>query len=389
MNVLKYVVISFIVIGLTSFTIKCNTVTESLTLVPKGKVTIEKSAYGTTPNGEHIDRYKLRNNNGMEVNIITFGAIITDLLVPNKKGVSDNVVLGFNTLKEYTDPNPYAGAVIGRYGNRIANGKFTIDGLEYQLTLNRPPHSLHGGEKGFNRVVWKVEEAKSGKKAALRLSYLSKDLEEGYPGNLKVYVTYILTNDNQLEVLYEASTDKKTIVNLTQHSYFNLSGDFSKNILDHEVVLNADKIVSIDESGIPTGKLVDVVNTPFDFRTPKTIGKDIEVKNVQLERGSGYDHCWVLNNTVKGKTIVASAYDKESGRFLEVFTDEPGIQMYTGNFLKGNFPMRKGGFYERRTGFCFETEHYPDSPNQKNFPTTILKPGEHYKSKTIFMFSIK
>ncbi|MGA9638931.1 aldose epimerase family protein [Flavobacterium sp.] len=393
MNVLKREVFRLVIISLTFFMVQC----KSRQAINKDilkqhlstEVTIEKVPYGMTPNGDKINSYKLKNKNGMEVGIITLGGIITDLIVPNKEGISENVVIGFNSLEEYLKPNPYVGAIIGRYGNRIANGKFSIDGNEYQLTLNRPPHSLHGGEYGFNRVVWKENEVKSGAVASLKLSYLSKDMEEGYPGNLQVFVTYTLTQENQLEVFYEATTDKKTVVNLTQHSYFNLSGDFSKTILDHEITLNSDKIVAINDNGIPTGKLEDLTHTPFDFRTPKTLGKDIEVKNEQLKRGNGYDHCWVLNNAEKGKTVTATAYDKTSGRLMEITTYEPGIQLYTGNFLKGNLPMREEGFYEHRTGFCFETQHYPDSPNQKDFPTTVLRPGENYKTKTTFKFSIK
>jgi aldose 1-epimerase len=286
-------------------------------------------------------------------------------------------------------PNPYFGALIGRFGNRIAKGKFSLDGKEYKLAINNAPNALHGGPEGFHRVVWKAEEAKSGEAAVLKLSYVSKDMEEGYPGNLQVFVTYTLTNNNELEVLYEAETDKKTVVNLTQHSYFNLSGDFSKPILDHEITLNADKLVPVDATLIPIGELEDVANTPFDFRKPKLIGKDIEVQNEQIKRGGGYDHCWVLNNPEKGKTVIAKAYHQASGRILEVTTDEPGIQLYSGNFLDGTLPMRNSGTYAHRTGFCLETQHYPDSPNQKNFPTTVLNPGENYKTKTTFKFSVK
>jgi len=355
----------------------------------KDSVTIVKSDYGTTPKGEKVDSYKLKNQNGMEVDIITFGGRITDLKVPNKDGVSENVVIGFNSLAQYEKENPFFGALIGRYGNRIAKGKFSLDGKNYQLAINNAPNALHGGPQGFFNVVWKADEAKSGNTASLKLSYLSKDGEEGYPGNLQVYVTYTLTNDNQLEVLYEATTDKKTVVNLTQHSYFNLSGDFSKTILDHEITLNADKIVPVDATLIPTGKLDDVTNTPFDFRKPKLVGKEIDAKNEQIERGKGYDHCWVLNNPEKSKTIIATAYHPASGRVLEVTTDEPGIQFYSGNFLDGTLPNPKGGTFAHRTGFCLETQHYPDSPNQKNFPTTVLNPGENYKTKTTFKFSVK
>lgn len=363
--------------------------TEKTATEGKDLVTIEKLEYGTTAKGEKVESYKLKNQNGMEVDIITFGGRITDLKVPNKEGVSENVVIGFTSLAQYEKENPFFGALIGRYGNRIAKGKFSLDGKEYQLALNNAPNALHGGPQGYFNVVWKADEVKSGETASLKLSYISKDMEEGYPGNLKVFVTYTLTNDNQLEVLYEATTDKKTVVNLTQHSYFNLSGDFTKTILDHELTLNADKLVPVDADLIPTGKLEDVAGTPFDFRTPKLIGKDINAKNDQLEKGKGYDHCWVLNNPEKGKTIIAKVYHAASGRIMEMTTDEPGIQFYSGNFLDGTLPTRDGKTYAHRTGLCLETEHYPDSPNQKNFPTTVLNPGEQYKTKTTFKFSVQ
>ncbi|MBZ4042667.1 aldose epimerase family protein [Flavobacterium hibisci] len=392
MNVLKRCAFGITIIGLTALSVQCKSdkkMESNTTQNAKDSVTIVKSDYGTTPKGEKIESYKLKNQNGMEVDIITFGGIITDLKVPNKDGVSENVVTGFNSLEQYMKPNPFFGALIGRFGNRIAKGKFTLDGKEYTLAINNAPNALHGGPEGFFRAVWKAEEAKSGESAVLKLSYLSKDMEEGYPGNLKVIVTYTLTKNNELEVLYEATTDKKTVVNLTQHTYFNLSGDFSKTILDHELTLNADKIVPVDATLIPTGELQDVTNTPFDFRKPKLIGKDIDAKDEQLIRGKGYDHCWVLNNPEKGKTVIAKAYHAASGRVLEVTTDEPGIQFYSGNFLDGTLPMRNGGTYAHRTGFCLETQHYPDSPNQKNFPTTVLNPGENYKTKTTFKFSVK
>ncbi len=352
-------------------------------------VSIEKKEYGTTPAGQKVAIYTLKNQKGMEVNIMTYGGIITSLKVPNKAGVSEDVVIGFNNLEQYTKANPYFGALIGRYGNRIAKGKFTLDGKEYSLAINNAPNALHGGPEGFHRVIWTAEEAKGGDVATLKLKYLSKDMEEGYPGNLTVFVTYTLKNDNSLDVLYEATTDKKTVLNLTQHSYFNLSADFTKPILDHQITIDADKLVPIAATLIPTGKLTDVTNTPFDFRKPKTVGKDIEAKDEQLKNGLGYDHCWVLNKQDKEDRFAASAYEPTSGRLLEVYTDQPGIQFYSGNFLDGTLPMRKGGTYARRTGFCLETQHYPDSPNQKDFPTTVLNPGEHYKTKTTFKFSVK
>ena len=352
-------------------------------------VSIEKKEYGTTPAGQKVAIYTLKNQKGMEVNIMTYGGIITSLKVPNKAGVSEDVVIGFNNLEQYTKANPYFGALIGRFGNRIAKGKFTLDGKEYSLAINNTPNALHGGPEGFHRVIWTAEEAKGGDVATLKLKYLSKDMEEGYPGNLTVFVTYTLKNDNSLDVLYEATTDKKTVLNLTQHSYFNLSADFTKPILDHEITIDADKLVPVAATLIPTGQLTDVTHTPFDFRKPKTIGKDIEAKDEQLKNGLGYDHCWVLNNQGKGDRFAASAYEPTSGRLLEVFTDQPGIQFYSGNFLDGTLPMRNGGTYAHRTGFCLETQHYPDSPNQKDFPTTVLNPGENYKTKTTFKFSVK
>lgn len=393
MNVLKRCIYGISILSLASMNVQCKSDKKSEETSKEATtaevVTIAKSTYGTTEKGEKVDSYKLTNQKGMEVNIITYGGIISSLKVPNKAGKSEEVVIGFNSLDQYMKANPYFGALIGRYGNRIAKGKFTLDGKEYSLAINNEPNALHGGPEGFHRVVWTAEEAKGGDSASLKLKYVSKDMEEGYPGNLTVFVTYTLHNDNSLDVLYEATTDKKTVVNLTQHSYFNLSSDFSKPILDHEITIDADKLVPVAATLIPTGKLTDVTNTPFDFRKPKAIGAAIEAKDEQLKNGLGYDHCWVLNNQGKGERFAASAYDATSGRLLEVYTDQPGIQFYSGNFLDGTLPMRNGGTYARRTGFCLETQHYPDSPNQKDFPTTVLNPGENYKTKTTFKFSVK
>lgn len=392
MNLLKSCVLGLAVITTAGLSVQCKgekKENQEQNVAQKDSVTIEKSAYGTTAKGEKIDSYKLKNQKGMEVDIMTYGGIITSLKVPNKAGVSEEVVIGFNNFEQYTKDNPYFGALIGRYGNRIAKGKFTLDGKEYKLATNNGKNALHGGPEGFHRRIWTVEEAKGGNAAVLKLKYISKDMEEGYPGNLTVFVTYTLNGDNSLDVQYEATTDKKTVVNLTQHSYFNLSGDFTKTILNNEITIDADKLVPVDADLIPTGKLDDVTNTPFDFRKPKAIGKDIEVTNDQLKKGLGYDHCWVLNNQDKGFRFAASAYEPTSGRLLEVYTDQPGIQLYTGNFLDGTLPTRDGKTYAHRTGLCLETQHYPDSPNQKDFPTTVLNPGENYKTKTTFKFSTK
>lgn len=350
---------------------------------------IKMLSYGILPNGQHVEQYTLENQKGMKVSIITYGGIITSIKVPDRFGKLDEVVLGFDSLEQYTKPNPYFGALIGRYGNRIAFGKFSIDNTEYSLSTNNNEHALHGGHEGFHRAVWTAIESKEDATTSiLKLKYLSQDLEEGYPGNLTVFVTYVLNENNSLEVVYEASTDKKTVINLTQHSYFNLTSDFTKSIIDHEVTINADAIIPIDATFIPTGELMDVTNTPFDFRKQKLVGRDIDSEHNQIKSGLGYDHCWVLNKKNIEYQIAATAYEPQSGRLLKVITDQPGIQFYTGNFLDSTLPQREKGVYGHRTGFCLETQHFPDSPNQINFPSTILNPGELYKTKTSFEFDV-
>ncbi|NIK91441.1 galactose mutarotase [Mangrovimonas sp. CR14] len=390
MNILKRS-IHCILVALIFITVGCkDNKTEQKTeneMEVENKSTITKTTFGQMPDSTTVDQYTLKNSNGVEMNVITYGGRITSFKFPNKQGAFENVILGFDNLEDYLGDNPFFGALIGRYGNRIANAKFTLDGSEYTLATNDGPNSLHGGVNGFDRVVWNAEPIEGGDAAVLKLTYTSKDGEEGFPGTLEVTVVYTLTNDDALEVSYEATTDKTTVVNLTQHSYFNLSGDFSKTILDHEVVLNSDAYLPVDATLIPTGEIRKVEGTPFDFRQSKVIGKEINAENEQLNLGKGYDHCWVLNG--EGMRLVASAYEANSGRFMEVYTDEPGIQFYTGNFLDGTLPMPNGGTYGHRTGFCLETQHYPDSPNQSEFPTTVLKPGETYQSKTTFKFSTK
>lgn len=349
---------------------------------------MQKEDFGTTPDGEKVEQYTLKNEKGMEVKIITYGGRITNLTAPDKNGEYKDIVLGFDSIEDYVKDNPFFGALIGRYGNRIANGKFTLDGKEYDLAKNDGPNHLHGGVRGFDKVIWTAEETPDSTNS-LKLTYTSKDMEEGYPGNLDVTVTYTLNDDNSLDVDYEATTDKKTIVNLTQHSYFNLTGDFSNKILNTVVEIDADKFIPINETLIPTGEIRDVENTPFDFREPKAIGKEIESDNQQLKRAGGYDHCWVLNDQDSGVRFASSAYDPESGRFMQVYTDEPGLQFYTGNFLDSTLPAKGGGTYAKRSGFCMETEHYPDSPNQEGFPSVVLNPGEKYSSHATFKFSVK
>ncbi|WP_179004542.1 aldose epimerase family protein [Winogradskyella forsetii] len=351
---------------------------------------IVKSEFGKTNDSTTVQQYTLKNSNGVELNVITYGGRITSLKVPNKDGKLENVVLGHDTMEGYLrDDNPFFGALIGRFGNRIAKGKFTLDGKEYNLETNDGANHLHGGVLGFDRVIWKVTPMEGKEDSALKLTYLSKDGEEGYPGNLEVTVIYTLTKDNALEVSYEATTDKTTVINLTQHAYFNLTGDFSKDILNHDVVIDADTYLPVDETLIPTGEIRKVEGTPFDFTSAKKVGKEIGSDNEQLKRGQGYDHCWVLNGEKGDMRFVASAYDESSGRFMEILSTEPAIQFYTGNFLDGTLPNPNGGTYAHRTGFCLETQHYPDSPNQEAFPTTVLHPDETYSTKTTFKFSIK
>lgn len=349
---------------------------------------ISTSDYGVTPKGDSIKKYTLTNKNGMKVEVINFGGIITSLTAPDRNGKYEDVVLGFTKPEGYFNGNPYYfGALIGRYGNRIANAKFTLEGKVYAIDKNDGPNSLHGGKEGFHTRFWNIEAVKNAKFPTLKLSYTSADGEEGYPGKLTTIVFYTLTDDNALEISYEAETDKPTVVNLTQHSYFNLSGNFTKTITDHELQINADHFLPVNETLIPTGEQKAVKGTPFDFTVSKPIGKDIGADDDQLKKGKGYDHNWILNG--KGLRSIAKVYHQGTGRLMEVFTDEPGVQFYSGNFLDGKFDTKTGGKNEFRTGFCLETQHFPDSPNQPSFPSTELKPGQKYQSKTIYKFSVK
>ncbi|WP_405398833.1 aldose epimerase family protein [Maribacter sp. Asnod2-G09] len=391
MRLVKHTILSIVSLIILIAYLSCNEKGKNNVVAKKESVMqIEKSSYGTTTNNEKVTQFKLRNIEGIDVTIITYGGIITEIITPDSEGNMKNVTLGFDSLQQYEKENPFFGALVGRYGNRIAKGKFSLEGVDYNLAMNNGENSLHGGLMGFDKVVWKVEEVKeSDLFVSLKLSYLSKDMEEGFPGNLKTTVTYTLNKDNSLDVLYEATTDKTTIVNLTQHSYFNLSGNFSELILDHEVEIDADKFVPVDPTLIPIGDLASVENSPFDFRKMRFIGDAINADNEQIKLGVGYDHCWVLNSQEKGYRFVAKAYHAESRRLMEVLTDQPGMQLYTGNFLDGTLPMPGGGTYAKRSGLCFETQHYPDSPNQPQFPSTTLEPGEKYITKTTFKFSTK
>lgn len=350
--------------------------------------TISKEAFGELPDGQQADLYTLTNANGMTVNITNYGGIITKLTAPDKNGEWADVVLGFDSLPPYLNEHPFFGALVGRYGNRIAKGKFKLNGQEYQLAINNGPNALHGGKKGFDKVLWKATEVKQDSVVGLELEYTSKDMEEGYPGNLTVKVVYTLTNDNALTIDYTATTDKATVVNLTNHSYFNLTG-LKRDILEHEVTIASDSIVPVDTTLIPTGKLRAVEGTPFDFRKPTRISAGInKTEDEQIKAGGGYDHCWVLKRSGDGLVQFATVREPESGRIMEVFTTEPAVQFYSGNFLDGSL-QGKGATYVKRFGLCLETEHYPDSPNQPQFPSTTLNPGETYKTTTKYKFSAK
>jgi aldose 1-epimerase len=341
--------------------------------------------------GKPIEVVTLKNPGGMEVKAMSYGAIITSVKVPDRAGTLADVVLGFDQPNQYwaDPPPPYFGAVVGRYGNRIASGTFTLDGKKYTLVKNNGPNHLHGGTRGFDKVLWSVATKNAPEGASAIFTYTSPDGEEGYPGTLTARVTYTLTDKNALIVDYHATTDKPTVLNLTQHSYFNLAGEGSGDILGHEVMLNADRYVPVDPTSIPTGELAPVAGTPFDFRQPTAIGARINQDHVQLKNGKGYDHNWVLNGKGPGPQLAARVTDPKSGRILEIATTEPGVQFYTGNFLDGTIKGKSGHVYGHRTGLCLETQHYPDSPNQKSFPTTVLRPGKAHESRTIFTFSAK
>jgi aldose 1-epimerase len=338
------------------------------------------------PDGAQVDVFTLTNARGVEVKAITYGGIIQSLRVPDKGGRFADIVLGFDALDGYLTDHPFFGAIIGRYGNRIGKAQFALNGQTYKLAANNGPNHLHGGTKGFDKVLWTGEAVQDKRGAAVAFSRTSPDGEEGYPGNLKVRVVYVLTDDNSLIVDYDATTDKATPVNLTQHSYFNLAGEGSGDILGHELMINADRYTAVDGTLIPTGELAPVAGTPFDFRKPVAIGARINDNHPQLANGKGYDHNWVLNRKGAGLQLAARVKEPKSGRTLEIQTTEPGIQFYAGNFLDGTLKGKGGHVYGHRTGFCLETQHYPDSPNQPKFPSTILQPGQTYKTSTVFKF---
>jgi aldose 1-epimerase len=342
--------------------------------------------FGQTPNNEAVTLYTLKNSKGMEVQIMNYGAIITKIMVPDKNKVIEDVVLGFDSVADYIKDSPYFGAVVGRYGNRIAAGKFSLDGKNYSLAAQNNGQHLHGGLKGFDKKVWKMLSQKPG---SLTLSYLSKDGEEGFPGNLEVQVTYTLTEDNAIAMDYTAKTDQATVLNICNHSYFNLTGNVKRDVLDHTIQLNAPFFIPVDKVLIPTGEVKSVKGGPFDFTSPKKIGLEINAADEQIAFGGGYDHCYAFDKAPGAYAKIAHVEEPVSGRVMEVFTTEPGVQFYTGNNLDGHLIGKYGAKYNKRTGFCLETQHYPDSPNKPNFPSTVLRPGETYTSKTVYQFSVK
>jgi aldose 1-epimerase len=356
--------------------------TDETTTTTTTKMSITEKSFGSF-NGEAVTEYTLTNANGMQVSILNYGGTVTKIITKDKEGKEGDVILGYDSLSGYLqNGNPYFGCLVGRYGNRIAKGHFTLDGTTYTLAQNNNGQSLHGGLKGYDKVMWTA--TKPAGDSSLKLTYLSKDGEEGYPGNLSIEVVYTLTADNGLKIDYAATTDKATPVNLTNHCYFNLSAGKDSTILDHELMLRANKYTEVDTVLIPTGKLPDVKGTPMDFTTAKKIGKDIAAVE------GGYDHNWVINRNGTGLESVATLYHPASGRFMEVFTTEPGIQFYSGNFLDGTLANTKGGQkYVLHGGLCLETQHFPDGPNQPAFPNTILKPGEKYTHTSLYKFSVK
>ena len=347
---------------------------------------INKEKFGFI-NGNDVYLYSLVNNNNAKVQVTNYGGYIVSIIVPDRNGNFDDVVLGHSTFKGYLGHKGYLGCVVGRYANRIANGTFNLENVEYKLAVNNNTNHLHGGIKGFNSKIWNAILIENSDSVGIELSYKSPDGEEGYPGTLECLMRYIWTNDNELVIEYHATTDKPTIINLTNHSYFNLSG--RDDILDHYIKINADFFTPVNPSLIPTGVLQPVHDTPLDFRKSIKIGERINQDYDQLNIANGYDHNWVLNNYDGSFRKCCEAFDNETGRLLELFTTEPGVQFYTGNFLDGTITGKKGKIYQKRSGFCFETQHYPDSPNQPEFPTTTLLPGQKYFQKTSFKFSIR
>ena len=352
------------------------------------KATVVRAPFGVLPSGDSVHLFTLTNARGVELRVIDYGGLVISLKTKDRAGALADIVLGFDSLDGYLKSSPYFGALVGRYANRIAKGRFTLDGAAYTLAVNNGPNALHGGLRGFDKVVWRAEPKDDSTGVGVVLSYTSRDGEEGYPGNLNVRVTYTLTDRNAFAIDYLATADKATPINLTQHSYFNLAGDGAGDVLGHVVAIDADRYTPVDTTLIPTGTLEDVAGTPFDFRRGSAIGDHIGDANEQLRRAGGYDHNFVLNRTGPGLQHAVRVVEPKSGRTLDAETTEPGVQFYTGNFLDGTITGKGGHVYKRRNGFCLETQHFPDSPNQPSFPSTILRPGAEYRSRTVYTFGV-
>ncbi len=353
------------------------------------KPNVVKGDFGKIADGGSVEIYTLTNGKGAEAKIITYGGTVVSLTMPDREGVYGDVVLGYDSIADYEKHTAFYGALIGRYGNRIAKARFSLDGKEFSLAANNGVNSLHGGPMGFHRVIWTARPFTEKNGASLELAYRSRDGEEGFPGSLDVKVVYSLTDKNELRVVYSATTDKETVVNLTHHSYFNLAGAGNPTILDHELTLYADRFTPTDAGSIPTGELAPVKGTPFDFLKATRIGARIEQADEQLKFGRGYDHNWVLNKKGNELSLAATLYDPSSGRVMDVLTTEPGLQFYSGNFMDGAIKGKSGQNYPFRSGLCLEAQHFPDSPNQPKFPSTILKPGNKYSQTTIYKFSVR
>jgi len=376
----------WVVLGLTVLTLFLS---EACRTNGKAKPSMTKTVFGKLPDGREVFRYTLANRSGMTAEIINYGATVTSLGVPDRSGKIDDVVLGYDSLQGYIGGTFYFGAIVGRYGNRIGKGQFALDGKQYQLTINDGENHLHGGKHGFNKALWDARILSDSAEPSLQLRYVSRDGEEGYPGTVTLEVSYTLTDRNELRIYYEGTTDQPTILNPTQHSYFNLSGSFANTILVHLLTIEADSITPVDKGLIPTGQIMPVANTPMDFRSAAAIGARIGEPNAQLAFGRGYDHNWVLKNYSGRVRKAAELYEPVSGRLMTVFTDQPGLQFYSGNFLDGTAKGKNGVAYQYRTGLCLEAQDFPDAPNKPQFPPATLRPGQTYHQTTLYQFSTR
>lgn len=367
---------------------KADGYTARTTQMNTGEPSVTRAPFGVLPSGDSVHIFTLTNAHGVELRALDYGGIIVSLRTPDRTGTFADIVLGFDDIGGYVKSSPYFGAIVGRYANRIAKGQFTLDGRTYHLPVNNGPNSLHGGITGFDKVIWHAEPRNNSSGVGLALTYTSRDGAEGYPGTLRARVTYTLTNDNQLAIEYRATTDKATPINLSQHTYFNLAGDGGGDVLGHVITIDADHYTPVDSTLIPTGALAPVAGTPFDLRKGVAIGVGINAAHPQIQAGGGYDHNFVVNRAGSGLTHAVRVVDPSSGRTIDVATTEPGVQFYTGNFLDGSFAGKNGHVYQRRNGFCLETQHFPDSPNQPSFPSTILRPRAEYRSRTVYTFGV-